>query len=95
MRKEILICAISLGLAAGAALAQQKADPRLEGDPIRDHCEALVKQFDAQDVSHVEAAKLAEAKKDAERGTGLCQTNAEWGVKNMEHALRDIGVTPK
>ncbi|MFO1432978.1 MAG: hypothetical protein U1F76_23190 [Candidatus Competibacteraceae bacterium] len=59
------------------------------------HCEDLVKQFHAADVSHVSEKKLEHAKEQAAHGEKLCKTNPKAGIKALDLALKDIGETPK
>ena len=57
-------------------------------------CASLIKQFDEADKSAVPPDKLAQAKKEARHGHGLCGTgNIAAGMKALKEALQLIGIT--
>ncbi|MDE2466302.1 MAG: hypothetical protein KGO02_21705, partial [Alphaproteobacteria bacterium] len=62
---------------------------------LREHCEDLAKQFKAADTSHVAPDKLAAAQKQAAHGEKLCAKRPKKGIKALNLAFKDIGVTPK
>jgi hypothetical protein len=99
MRTAKWIVGLSMVGAATVALAQQRVDPPTSATTanmtMKQHCMGLAKQFDAADVKHVEASKLAAAKKHADHGRDLCKTDPKRGVQDLDSALRDIGVTSK
>lgn len=99
MSKGIWTLGLSLILIGAYAFAQQKADPpratTAENMATKEHCEQLLQQFNAADVTKVEARKLTEAKHDATRGSDLCGTDPREGVRVLDRALKDIGATPK
>ncbi len=89
---------IVLTLTAAAFLgASASVIPALAADnmTLTQHCEDLVQQFHAADVSHVSEKKLEHAKAQAAHGEKLCKTNPKAGVKALDLAFKDIGVTPK
>jgi hypothetical protein len=52
-------------------------------------------QFKVADVSHLSPDKLEATRRQAAHGEHLCKTEPETGVKALDLAFRDIGVTPK
>lgn len=62
---------------------------------VTQQCEDLAKQFNAADLGHVDALKLENAKKRAHLGELLCSSDPRGGIKSLQMAFRDVGVTPK
>lgn len=62
---------------------------------LKEHCEALASRFKTVDVSHMAADKLEAARRQANHGERLCKTEPEIGVKALDLAFRDIGVSTR
>jgi len=60
---------------------------------LKEHCEALASRFKTVDVSHMAADKLESARRQANHGERLCKSEPEIGVKALDLAFRDIGVS--
>jgi hypothetical protein len=61
---------------------------------LKEHCEAMASRFKTIDVSHIAADKLEAARRQANHGERLCNSDPEIGVKALDLAFRDIGVVP-
>jgi hypothetical protein len=69
--------------------------PAFAFDPaLKEHCEAMASRFKTIDVSYIAADKLEAARRQANHGERLCNTDPEIGVKALDLAFRDIGVAP-
>jgi len=103
----IIRTSIAAGLAAillsGAALADSTAATKApatktteQSQKLADRCAALETQFDQAIASHGNAAKAAAAKELRSKGGNLCKANQRAsGIKNLQQALKDIGLKPK
>jgi hypothetical protein len=93
MKLKLIRSALLLGtLAAGTAVVM----PVYASDAaLREHCEALASRFKTIDVSHMTADKLESARRQANHGERLCQSEPEIGVKALDLAFRDIGISIK
>jgi hypothetical protein len=61
-----------------------------------ERCTALESQFDMAIKSHGTAANATEAKSMRTEGGQLCAGGKQSdGIAKLEHALKDLGVTPK
>jgi len=102
----IIRTSIVTGLAAillsGAALADSATTnpattkkPTENSQRMADRCAALETQFDQAITSHGNATKAAAAKQLRTKGGDLCKANNPAnGIKNLEQALKDLGVKP-
>jgi len=62
---------------------------------LADRCAALETQFDQAIATHGTAAKAAAAKQLRTKGGSLCNSNKQAsGIKNLQQALKDLGVKP-
>jgi hypothetical protein len=76
-----------------SATAKQK--PTETTQKLADRCSALETQFDQAITSHGNAAKAAAAKSLRTKGGTLCNSNNQArGIKNLQQALKDLGVKP-
>lgn len=93
MKLKFIRSAWFLGtLATGAAFVS----PVFASDSsVKEHCEALASLFKNADVSHMAADKLESARRQANHGERLCQSEPEIGIKALDLAFRDIGVSTK
>jgi len=72
------------------------AGPTVAADKnLTEHCESLAVQFKMADVSHLSPDKLEATRRQAAHGARLCKTEPQTGVKALDLAFRDIGITPK
>jgi hypothetical protein len=62
---------------------------------MKAHCEALASRFKTIDVSYMSADKLESARRQANHGERLCKSEPETGVKALDLAFRDIGVSTR
>jgi len=62
---------------------------------MKEHCEALASRFKTVDVSYMSADKLEAARRQANHGERLCKSEPETGVKALDLAFRDIGVSTR
>jgi hypothetical protein len=62
---------------------------------VKEHCEALASRFKNADVSHMSADKLESARRQANHGERLCQSEPKIGIKALDLAFRDIGVSTR
>jgi O-acetylhomoserine/O-acetylserine sulfhydrylase-like pyridoxal-dependent enzyme len=102
----IIRTSIATGLAAillsTAALADSttttttpKQKPTEQSQKLADRCTALETQFDQAITTHGNAAKVAAAKTLRTKGATLCNSNKQAsGIKNLQQALKDLGVKP-
>ena len=101
----IIRTSIVTGLAAillsGAAHADSATinpttkKPMENSQRMADRCAALETQFDQAITSHGNATKAAAAKQLRTKGGDLCKANNPAnGIKNLEQALKDLGVKP-
>ena len=102
----IIRTSIATGLAAillsTAALADSttttttKPKPTEQSQKLADRCSALEAQFDQAITTHGNATKAAAAKSLRTKGGNLCNSNKQTsGIKNLQQALKDLGVKPK
>jgi hypothetical protein len=61
---------------------------------LKEHCEAMASRFKTIDVSYIAADKLEAARRQANHGERLCNTDPEIGVKALDLAFRDLGIAP-
>jgi hypothetical protein len=101
----IIRTSIATGLAAillsTAALADSttttttKPKPTEQSQKLADRCSALETQFDQAITTHGNATKAAAAKSLRTKGGNLCNSNKQTsGIKNLQQALKDLGVKP-
>ena len=103
----IIRTSIATGLAAillsTAALADSttttttttKPKPTEQSQKLADRCSALETQFDQAITTHGNATKAATAKSLRAKGGNLCSSNKQTsGIKNLQQALKDLGVKP-
>lgn len=92
--KRMIVSTLTAAAFLGASAS---VVPALAADnmTLTQHCENLVKEFQEADVSHVSEKKLEQAKAQASHGEKLCKTNPKAGIKALDLAFKDIGVTPK
>lgn len=62
---------------------------------LSQHCEDLAKEFKELKPTHVSATKMNAAKEQAEHGEKMCKSDPKAGIKALDLAFKDIGVTPK
>jgi hypothetical protein len=102
----IIRTSIATGLAAillsTAALADSttttttpKPKPTEQSQKLADRCSTLETQFDQAITTHGNATKAATAKSLRTKGGNLCNSNKQTsGIKNLQQALKDLGVKP-
>jgi hypothetical protein len=103
----IIRTSIATGLAAillsTAALADStttttpttKTKPTEQSQKLADRCSALEAQFDQAITTHGNVTKAAAAKSLRTKGGTLCSSNKQAsGIKNLQQALKDLGVKP-
>jgi hypothetical protein len=103
----IIRTSIATGLAAillsTAALADSttttttttKPKPTEQSQKLADRCSALETQFDQAITTHGNATKAAAAKSLRTKGGSQCNANKQTsGIKNLQQALKDLGVKP-
>jgi hypothetical protein len=98
MKLKFVRSALFLGtLTAGTAIVTPvfASDASVKEPSVKEHCEALASLFKNADVSHMAADKLESARRQANHGERLCQSEPEIGVKALDLAFRDIGVSTK
>ena len=89
MKIRALIAAATALAALSAAAVGATATPLQQ-------CTALEKQFDQEIVTHGAMARAAQAKTLRADGEKLCKSGKpKTGVRRLEDALDDIGVTPR
>jgi O-acetylhomoserine/O-acetylserine sulfhydrylase-like pyridoxal-dependent enzyme len=93
------LAAILLSTAALAdstpATSTVKPKPTQSAQKMADRCAALETQFDQAIATHGTAAKAAAAKQLRTKGGTLCSSNKQTsGIKNLQQALKDLGVKP-
>jgi hypothetical protein len=93
------LAAILLSTAAFAdstpATSTTKPKPTENTQKMTDRCSALETQFDQAIATHGSVAKAAAAKKLRTKGATLCSSNKQAsGIKNLQQALKDLGVKP-
>jgi hypothetical protein len=72
------------------------AGPTVAADKnLTEHCESLAMQFKTADVSHLSPDKLEATRRQAAHGERLCKSEPQTGVKALDLAFKDIGITPK
>jgi len=72
-----------------------KQKPTEQSQKLADRCSALEAQFDQAITTHGNAAKVAAAKTLRTKGGTLCNANKQAsGIKNLQQALKDLGVKP-
>ena len=92
MKLKLIRSALLIGTLAGPAFVV----PAFASDAaLKERCQALASQFKTIDVSHMAADKLESARRQANHGERLCQSEPEIGVKALDLAFRDIGVSTK
>jgi hypothetical protein len=88
MRSVMLVGAMAAtAVFAGPTVAADKS--------LTEHCESLAMQFKTADVSHLSPDKLEATRRQAAHGERLCKTEPQTGVKALDLAFKDIGITPK
>ena len=79
---------------AGAAFAASTTATTPAKTPV-EKCTALTTQFNDAVKTHASHAKLAQAKSLGATGEQMCQTKkADGGIKDLERALKTLGVKP-
>jgi hypothetical protein len=87
MRSAVRAVAVTASaIVVGPTIAAQKS--------MSEHCEDLASRFKTIDVSHMSPDKLESARRQAAHGARLCKSKPETGVKALDLAFRDIGVSP-
>jgi hypothetical protein len=72
-----------------------KPKPTQNTQKLADRCSALETQFDQAITTHGNAAKAAAAKQLRTKGGTLCSANKQAsGIRNLQQALKDLGVKP-
>lgn len=96
-----IVAGIAAILLSGAAFADSattapaKPKPTQSMQKLADRCSALEAQFDQAITTHGNAAKAAAAKQLRTKGGNLCNANKQAsGIKNLQQALKDLGVKP-
>ena len=93
MNARIVIGTLAAVVLLGSAAVGPTARAAMNPD---EQCNTWMKQFDTEIKTHATHAKAAEAKKLAATGTKECKEKKQAeGAKNLEAALKDIGVKPK
>ena len=88
---SIIAAAVACLLVAAPGFA---AEQQQQKDPQETHCEALIKQFNMQNVGHTDRITLSDARRKLYRAEQMCKTNPAGGVKLATEALKDINVRP-
>ena len=97
-----LVAGLAAILLSGAALADStpaasttKQKPTENSQKLTDRCTALEAQFDQAITTHGTAPKAAAAKQLRTKAGTLCNANKQAsGIKNLQQALKDLGVKP-
>jgi hypothetical protein len=90
----ILLSTVALADTTPAA-STAKPKPTQSSQKMADRCAALETQFDQAIATHGTAAKAAAAKQLRTKGGTLCTSNKQAsGIKNLQQALKDLGVKP-
>ena len=93
MRLNPLGSAMLVGTLAATAIF---AGPTFASDKgLTEHCQSLAMQFKVADVSHLSLDKLEATRRQAAHGERLCKSEPQTGVKALDLAFKDIGITPK
>jgi hypothetical protein len=91
----VLLSGAALADSATTATPTTKQKPTEQSQKLADRCSALETQFDQAITSHGSAAKAAAAKSLRAKGGNLCNANKQAsGIKNLQQALKDLGVKP-
>jgi len=88
---SIIATAVACLLVAAPGFA---AEQQQQKDPQETRCEALIKQFNMQNVGHTDRITLSEARRKLYRAGQMCKTSPAAGVKLATEALKDINVRP-
>jgi len=77
------------------ATSTAKPKPTQNTQKMAVRCAALETQFDQAIATHGTVAKAAAAKQLRTKGGTLCSANKQAsGIKNLQQALKDLGVKP-
>ena len=91
----ILLTGAALADSTSASTAPVNKPKQTATQKMSDRCAALETQFDQAITTHGNAAKAAAAKQLRTKGASLCSANKQAnGIKNLEQALKDLGVKP-
>ncbi len=95
----MLVGNVAFAASAGSQVEQYGRESQMKAATLiepYDHCVALQKQFDEAMKTEVKTATSQEATRLRADAGKLCGGNRQQaGIKKMQHALADIGVTPK
>jgi hypothetical protein len=104
LKRTTIVAGLAAVLLSSAAFADStttpsasttKQKPTETTQKLADRCSALETQFDQAIATHGNAAKAAAAKSLRAKGGNLCSSNNQArGVKNLQQALKDLGVKP-
>jgi len=59
-----------------------------------ERCQDMAARFKMTDVRHMSPDKLESARRQANHGEKLCKSEPEVGVKALDLAFKEIGVSP-
>ena len=91
----ILLSSAAFADSTTPATSTAKPKPTQNTQKLADRCSALETQFDQAITTHGTAAKAAAAKQLRTKGGTLCNSNKQAsGIKNLQQALKDLGVKP-
>jgi len=91
----ILLSTAALADSTATTTPTTKTKPTEQSQKLADRCSALEMQFDQAITTHGNAAKAAAAKSLRTKGGNLCNSNKQSsGIKNLQQALKDLGVKP-
>ena len=91
----ILLSTAALADSTATTTPTTKTKPTEQSQKLADRCSALEMQFDQAITSHGNATKAAAAKSLRTKGGNLCNSNKQAsGIKNLQQALKDLGVKP-
>jgi hypothetical protein len=91
----ILLSTAALADSTPTTTPTTKTKPTESSQKLADRCAALETQFDQAITTHGNATKAAAAKQLRTKAGTLCNTNKQAsGIKNLQQALKDLGVKP-
>ena len=91
----ILLSTSALADSTTTTTPTTKTKPTEQSQKLADRCSALEAQFDQAITTHGNATKAAAAKSLRTKGGNLCNANKQAsGIKNLQQALKDLGVKP-
>ena len=91
----VLLSTAALADSATTTATTSKTKTTEQSQKLADRCSALETQFDQAITPHGTATKATAAKSLRTKGGNLCNSNKQTtGIKNLQQALKDLGVKP-